>query len=70
MVWQQAALPFMPDQARELVLYLARSCKNITCGDQSVYTCDNGACTKPVAVDTTKLRRVESAALQLLYSPF
>jgi hypothetical protein len=54
-VSQQAVLPFIPSQSHELVLYLARSCKDITCADHPGYTCDNGACTKPVAVDTAKL---------------
>jgi hypothetical protein len=55
MVSQQARLPFIPGQGRELVLYLARSCKNIFCNDHPGYTCENGACGKPVAVDTTQL---------------
>ena len=54
-VSQQAVLPFIPGQARELVLYLARSCRNVRCGDQSGYTCDNGACARPVAVTTSLL---------------
>ena len=55
MVSQQAILPFMPGQGRELVLYLARSCKNNTCVEHPGYTCDHGACTKPIAVDTSTL---------------
>ena len=54
-VWQQAVLPFIPGQARELPLYLARSCKNVSCADNSGFTCDNGACTKPVAVNPAEL---------------
>jgi hypothetical protein len=55
MVWQQASLPFIPGQAHELVLYLARSCRNIPCGDSPGFTCENGACTRPIPVDTAAL---------------
>jgi hypothetical protein len=54
-VSQEAMLSFIPDQARELVLYLARSCKNVSCAAYREYTCENGACTRPVLVDTTTL---------------
>jgi hypothetical protein len=54
-VSQQAILPFIPDQARELVLYLARSCKNVVCPDSSGFTCESGACTKPVLRSTASL---------------
>jgi hypothetical protein len=55
MVWQQAALPFIPDQAHELSLYLARSCKNITCQDHPGFTCEAGACARPVQTSTASL---------------
>jgi hypothetical protein len=51
---QKAVLSFIPDQAHELVLYLAKSCKNVTCSDSN-YTCENGDCTKPVAVNAATL---------------
>jgi hypothetical protein len=54
-VSQEALLPFIPDQARELVLYLGRSCKNIFCADHPGYTCENGACTKLITTDTAAL---------------
>ena len=55
MVWQKAVLAFIPGQARELDLFLAKDCTNITCEDLPAYTCDRGACTKPVQVDTRTL---------------
>jgi cysteine-rich repeat protein len=54
-VSQEALLPFIPDQARELVLYLGRSCRNISCADHPGYTCENGACTRLIATDTAAL---------------
>ena len=54
-VSQEAVLPFIPDQARELVLYLARSCKNVSCTSSPGFTCEGGACTKPVAVNAASL---------------
>jgi hypothetical protein len=54
-VSQEAILPFLPDQARELVLYLAKSCKNVSCKDRAGFTCEAGACTRPVGVSTASL---------------
>jgi cysteine-rich repeat protein len=54
-VAQEAVLPFMPDQARELVLYLGRSCVRVSCDDHPGFTCEQGACIKPVAVNTASL---------------
>jgi hypothetical protein len=55
MVWQQASLQFIPDQAHELVLYLAKACENVQCGENTGLTCEKGACTRSVAVKTSDL---------------
>jgi hypothetical protein len=54
-VSQEAVLSFIPGQARELVLNLAQSCENVSCAAHPGYTCENGACTRPVVVDTAAL---------------
>jgi hypothetical protein len=54
-VAQEAVLSFVPDPARELVLNLAQSCANVSCAAYPGYTCENGACARPVVVDPTTL---------------
>jgi hypothetical protein len=53
-VRQEAVLGFVFGQARELVLNLARSCENLFCTG-SGFTCENGACARPLVVDPTTL---------------
>jgi hypothetical protein len=54
-VSQEAVLSFLPDPARELVLDLTQSCKDVSCAAYPGYTCENGACARPVVVDPTTL---------------
>jgi hypothetical protein len=54
-VSQRAVLPFIDGQAHELPLFLAKSCRNVSCDGSPGLTCDNGACARPVAVNTAAL---------------
>jgi hypothetical protein len=53
-VLQEAVSGFVFGEARELVLNLGRRCENLSCTG-SGFTCDNGACVRPLVVDPTTL---------------
>jgi hypothetical protein len=53
-VLQEAVSGFVFGEARELVLSLARRCENLSCTG-SGFTCDNGACVRPLVVDPATL---------------
>jgi hypothetical protein len=61
MVVQTASLSFVPGESRRLDLYLAKNCRGISC-DNPAYTCDRGACNRPIAVDPAKLPIYNSKA--------